>query len=311
MLRRSLEGLTERLCRPTLPDGHERDFLQALLLPQPGADAAWRRWLTRSDIPKGGLDLLPMLGARLMDLDPAPAEPLWTRLSAAVVVEQRRGVLMGEILDAFRSLLADETSKPLLFDGPLPATAPAPLALRHSGRLAFLVPKVDASRMADRLVEAGFAVRHPAASTPRRHALRHVSGLPIQFYAGSLPPPLDAFDYARLSERVTPDGDVCEADRLALALAEGVRTGMREGELRWFADAALLLRSKEADPSRLRQWLAIQPAGYLLSGALAVLARTLPGFDVPAAKPTPPWTALSAAIGLRGRRAVLAALVRP
>jgi len=309
MLWRAASERAARLCRPRMPDDNERDFLGALLLDPPAAHLAWARWLRRADMPAGGSDLAPMLGARLPQLEPVPPPDLRARLHAAVMVEQRRGARIAEILAHCQTRFAAAALPALLIDGPVPSASDGLLALRHSARLAFLLPAAtDGRRAAAALLESGLAVPVPAARLPGRHVLRHQSGLPIHLHAERLPPPFGAFSFARLSEALSADGDLRAADRLALALADGMRSGAGGRDLRWIADVALLLRS--ADRQRLNLWLTMDPIGSFLSAAFAVVGRVVPGLCIPVPPPAATPRTLLTAVRLRGRRAVLAALLR-
>ena len=275
-----------------------------------GLNQDWRRWLDDAALPRGGADLLPLLGQRLAALDPSSRS---ARISGAMLVEERRVGAIATILDqAMTRLREGGIARSLVADGPISERLCPALRLRHSGRLALLMPPGAGGRAAGLLEEGGFAMRSKPGPHRQIIVLRHASGLPIELWDGSLAPPFTAIDHARLALAASEDGALAGADRLAVMLAGAMRMGAAT-DLRWIADVHLLIAGGGIDEAAWHRRMKAGTTAYLLADALAVAVE---------AAPTPRAAALATdlaapalrdrlrhARALRGGRAVLRAFL--
>jgi hypothetical protein len=233
---------------------HERDLLRCCLLPPAEAVLAWQNLTGQGDpeIPASLQPLLGLLGERVTPAGIRPAEPLAGRLRAAQVIEQQRNEALREIAAHIAGLPALAALRPLIVGGLASAMLawPQPM-LRHTSRIALLLPSARAAIDAARILTSGseFTIERGGRWTGSALRLSHRSGMPLLLHGGYCAAPAWGMDHARLASRAVPgrvmEHDVVLGDRqscLALAALDGLKKREEGASLLWLADAVFLLR---------------------------------------------------------------------
>ncbi len=243
----------------------ERVFVGASVLPWREAQACWQQWLKAPTIPTNGEDLLPLLGARRSLFSPAAPLELNRKMGVSELLEQQRGAALQDILGTLLGQLQPANVQPIVLDG---HQRPGRV-LRHTACISLLF---DGKR---NLLAAAKAL-HLGSEEKCGVSFNwiHPSGLPINMYAVA-PPGLATLNHAQLyaTAQKGKAGGVSfvhlgGAEELVMAAV----SYCRNGQLRWIADAGLLVAGDSLAPDHLRQLARRNP---LVTYALGLVLNTL------------------------------------
>jgi len=286
----------ELRCRPT---PLQQLLLDACLAPEAAACAAWEAWRARADLDRLDEESyrhLPFAYHRLRDL-----------VSADRTLEIARGVyrrawyqnhLLLRELEGILDRLAEQGIEAMLLKGAAMAVRyyPTP-ATRPLGDLDLLVRHRDAARAAAALTHAGWVA---GRETPVGELVKHAHGVALRRGAASLDLHWNALWAKRTSDADDQFWEAAEPvdfrGRRALALApsdelvHACMHGARRSQnayswqplplVRWATDAALVLRGRAVDWSRVEATAARFHARLQLRDAFGYLKEGL-GLAVP------------------------------
>jgi hypothetical protein len=251
----------ETAVRHMLPGRVEQQLLVACLGEGEAAARAWRGFADAVGDPKrrfeadqsGLKGLLPIVGSRLMvnGIDPGKAFQTYARV--ALVREELRSRIYGEILcSALVALNAAEISTLLLKAGALSATVYPQPSARHNHAIDLLVDDAQMAAASAVLRDLRFAPGPPGAGAAWHRDYRHWTGLALGLH--SRPFFLPHFDMARegilARARAVEIGSttarvLSPEDSLVHVCGHATYSRSREN-LRWACDAFYLIQRNPA-----------------------------------------------------------------
>jgi hypothetical protein len=260
---------------PLTPSSLDLDAVRTAIAPPNEAAAAWRRWLTESDIDSGQhrqLELFPLALTNLPVGTMAPADQGIVKglTRRSWYLQQRLAGALGPALERIEAV----GGRPLLTGGLVLAWAryPTPGARHTDGADVLVAPEVVAEAEAA-LVDEGWAAAAPSSARPEAtRVLQTAEGDVLRLHRWAFVHRHEGDDQglhdAALALQVGTAGSwprMADADLLVLGVLDGLRTG----RLVWLVDAALLVHAGVDWDAVLRR-----------SEPPAVAVRLLPGLHL-------------------------------